>query len=246
MRVSSETTAERGGVDESQHRVHGGAHLLRVEYPDVLGRDDVDPDVDVRALQVLDSPLVALSSLDQVTKVDGDQRPVVDGKVDVHRDDRIECLVERDVVDDGDRLGEQRVADSYKHLPEQALLAVEMVVQRRARNPDGVADVVDGDVREAALCEEIGGDRQQLVSPRQPRPVGTRTPCLDHSANSGNGPVDARSRAGPNRTSTSSVVSRGKPSRGPQSPMTTSLRGATIAPPFTLLHSRLYPHLNRG
>ena len=52
-----ETAAEGGGVDEPQHRVRRGTHLFGVEHRALLRIDDVDPDVDVCALQVLDSSL---------------------------------------------------------------------------------------------------------------------------------------------------------------------------------------------
>ena len=89
--------------------------------------------------------------------------PVVDGELGVEPHQPFEHVVAAGGHDLASTV-EQVLADVDQHLAEQRLLATEVVVQRRAADAGGVADVVDRDVGEAVGGEQLGGDRQQLLT----------------------------------------------------------------------------------
>jgi hypothetical protein len=61
-------------------------------------------------------------------------------------------------------LGQQALADGDEHLGQDGVLGVEVLVQRRAADAHGLADVADGDAVEAALGEQSRGHVQDLLA----------------------------------------------------------------------------------
>ena len=70
-------------------------------------------------------------------------------------------------------LGQQPLADVDEHLGQHRVLGVEVLVERRAADAHGLADVADGDAVEAALGEQPRGRVEDLVPALEGRSTGS-------------------------------------------------------------------------
>jgi hypothetical protein len=87
-------------------------------------------------------------------RVDRDQRLVVDGEARMVADEELEFLVR--VVEHVRRLDRDLVHGVRQQRREDLVLSGEVVVERAAGDPDGLADLVHADAVKAPLTKETG------------------------------------------------------------------------------------------
>lgn len=146
--------------------MHRDPHL-RLAHLGVQLPYDLDPQLDVLALQLPYELAVGLAQPVQFPVVEGDQRPVVEREVDVAVDQRGEYAgrVARRFRDAVAAAGQQPFADADEQLREHRVLAREVAVQAGAADAHRGPYLVHADAVESALREEAGSLAEDLLAP---------------------------------------------------------------------------------
>lgn len=145
--------------------MHGHPHLrladLGVQFP-----YDLHPQLDVLPLELAHELAVGLAQPVELAVVQGDQRPVVEGEVDVPLDqggeDRLR--IPGRLLDAPPAAGQQPLADPDEQLGEHGVLAGEVPVEPGAADADRRAYLVHADAVEAALREKTSGLTEDLLA----------------------------------------------------------------------------------
>jgi hypothetical protein len=151
-------------VEQAEQDVGAGARGLRAEGG-VAAADLRGPLVDVGALQGA-HPLAGLvGQVAPVAVLDHDQRPVLEGELDVPLDERLEGLAgAAGGRDPRAPLGQERLADGHEHLREHRVLGLEVLVERGARDAARRAELGDRHAVEPPRGEEVGSDVEDLLA----------------------------------------------------------------------------------
>jgi hypothetical protein len=131
---------------------------------------NLDPDLDVEPLQPPDRALGILRQPVEFVQVQRDHGRIRQCEVDVEVDQGIEqgTRVVRMLTEPSQTTREQALADRRQRRDQHRLFAGEVVVERRAGNAGGGADVIHGHAVVAALGEQPDRDIQDLIAPGAP------------------------------------------------------------------------------
>jgi hypothetical protein len=142
----------------------------------VQPRQHGHPHLDVAALQPAHLRGLGVRQRAEVAVLDGDQRGVVEGEVDLELDQRAQLGggVGAGLGHPLAPAGEQALADPHEHLGEHRVLAREVPVDRRAGDTDRRADVVHADRPGAPLGEQLRGRLEDLLPARGAIGIGVQ------------------------------------------------------------------------